>query len=99
MSTYDWTTDDGKYRHFYFSEECPDSPADVLALVERCIKQLGDITQHNVLVRYPLSIERDRDFSTDEKIASVRMRVAVALGPKRINSEVKYYGLGESVPR
>jgi len=58
VSNYDWTTEDGAYRHFYFAEQCEDTDSEVLALVIDCLTRLGDVGGYRVYVRFPLTIER-----------------------------------------
>jgi len=79
--TYDWTDPQSHYRHFLFSEVCEDKPEQVLALVEKCLKQLGNVTGYAAFLRYPLTIERDID------VASVRMRLAIDLHSRDKNYE------------
>jgi hypothetical protein len=50
-----------KYWHFYFCERCEDTPAALLELVEKCLKeaaQMGDIQ----FLRVPLTIEHEKLF-------------------------------------
>ena len=88
----DWTSDDRRYRHFYFDVQCEDTPETVLGHVEDCMNRLGDIAQYTVMVRCPLTIIRYKEFETDKKLAIVRMRVAIDLTSK-VEFEMVYLGL------
>jgi len=90
----DWTSDDRRYRHFYFDVQCDDTSEAVLGHVEDCMNRLGDIAQYTVMVRCPLTIIRYKEFETDKKLAIVRMRVAIDLTSK-VEFDGLLLGLGE----
>ena len=78
---YDWIDVSGRYRHFHFDKHCENKPELVLALVEECLNQLGDIAGYSVLVRYPLTITVEHD------IAHVSYRLAIDLHSRDRNYE------------
>jgi hypothetical protein len=96
---YDWIDVSGRYRHFHFDKHCENKPELVLALVEECLNQLGDIAGYSVLVRYPLRIERDTTWESPVKhdIAHVRYRLAIDLHSRSPieYGENKYFGLAK----
>ncbi len=89
--TSDFVDAAGRYRHFYFEEHCENNPQALLALVEKCIKQLGDIAGYRIEVRYPLTISVKHD------IAHVRYRLAIDLHSRSPieYGENKYFGLAK----
>jgi hypothetical protein len=88
VSGYDWTTEDGAYRHFYFCEQCEDTDSEVLALITDCFARLGDVGGYLAYVRVPLTINRGvRDFTIPITLASVCYRVAIDLRSRDKNYE------------
>ena len=61
----------------YFGDVVPDTPADVLAEVEKCLRHLNVSAGAMVLMRLPLTIERDIDYPLGRKIARVYCRMSI----------------------
>lgn len=79
-AVYDWKTEDGEYRHFYFDVQCVDTDGAVLALIDECQRLVGDLSGYTVYVRHAFTVERGiREFGHYRLLANVRYRIGVNL--------------------
>jgi hypothetical protein len=79
-AVYDWKTEAGDYRHFYFDVQCVDTDGAVLALIDECQRLVGDLSGYTVYVRHAFTVQRGiREFGHVRLLANVRYRIGVNL--------------------